>query len=76
VVQFIQEQSEKLKNPQKASPALLAHLRREPFHAVWKLLDEEFRDAYLNGIVVVCGDGVRRHIYLHFVSYSADYPEK
>jgi hypothetical protein len=66
-----------MKKPAKASSQLLAHLRRELFHTVWfELLDDEFVEAYRNGIVVKCGDRIWRRIYLRLISYSADYPEK
>lgn len=60
-----------------ASDQLLAHCRRELFHASWKLiLDDEFVQAYKHGIVLDCADGIRRHIYPRIFTYSADYPEK
>ena len=33
-------------------------------------------DAYRNGIVIQCADGVTRRVYPRFFSYSADYSEK
>ena len=56
---------------------LLTHCKRELFHAVWKkILDEEFIEAYRNGIVIKCHDGVLRRVYPQIFTYSADYPEK
>jgi hypothetical protein len=56
---------------------LLAHCKRELFHAVWNiLLDKEFLEAYKNGIVVKCYDGKYRRVYPRIFTYSADYPEK
>ncbi|KAI6112660.1 hypothetical protein F5141DRAFT_1003094, partial [Pisolithus sp. B1] len=53
------------------------HCKRELIHAIWELLlDEKFMDAYKNGVVVRCGDGITRRIFPRFFSYSADYPEK
>lgn len=47
------------------------------FHAQWDiLLDEEFMEAYVHGIVVLCCDGVTRRFYPRIFIYSADYPEK
>ena len=47
------------------------------FHAVWNiLLDNDFIEAYKNGIVVKCFDGIYRCIYPRIFTYSADYPEK
>ncbi|KAJ3882463.1 hypothetical protein F5051DRAFT_494399 [Lentinula edodes] len=60
---------------QKAS--ILTHCRRELMHSVWKfLLTDDFIHAYRYGIVIECGDGVKRRIYPRFFTYSADYPEK
>lgn len=61
-----------------ASKALLTHCRREIFHAAWLILiqDPEFLDAYVNGMIVDCIDGIRRRIFPRFFTYSADYPEK
>ncbi|KAJ3768980.1 hypothetical protein FB446DRAFT_813657 [Lentinula raphanica] len=63
---------------QHAPPeAVLTHMRRELMQAVWDLiLDEEFMEAYENGIVLTCGDGVTRRIFPRLFTYSADYPEK
>lgn len=45
--------------------------------SVWKtLLDDKFLHAWVNGIVVRCGDGVTRRLYPRILTYSADYPEK
>lgn len=61
----------------KSNADLLAHCKRELFHAIWKiLLDEEFLDAYKNGIVVKCYDGKYRRVYPRVFTYSVDYPEK
>ncbi|KIN98947.1 hypothetical protein M404DRAFT_156535 [Pisolithus tinctorius Marx 270] len=56
---------------------VLTHCKRELFHAVWKvLLDEEFVEAYRDGFIVKCYDGVHRRIFPRIFTYSADYPEK
>ncbi|PPQ78449.1 hypothetical protein CVT24_001579 [Panaeolus cyanescens] len=61
----------------KPSVEILTHLRRELFQAVWRLLlDEEFMDAYENGIVLEFPDGIFRRVFPRFFTYSADYPEK
>jgi hypothetical protein len=45
--------------------------------AIWVLLlDEEFLDAYLFGIIMEFADGILRRVFPHFFTYSADYPEK
>jgi len=61
-----------------ASKALLTHCRREIFQAAWLILlqDPEFLDAYVNGMIVNCIDGVRWRLFPQFFTYSADYPEK
>ncbi|KAG9120337.1 hypothetical protein FRC07_004206 [Ceratobasidium sp. 392] len=59
-----------------ARAPLLAHCKRELFHACWaELLDADFLHAYHNGIVVKCGDGVFRRLFPCIFTYSADYPE-
>ena len=46
-------------------------------HAIWRiLLDDDFVEAYKNGIVVRCFDGVTWRVYPRIFTYSADYPEK
>lgn len=46
-------------------------------HSVWRLLlDNEFMDAYENGIVIMFPDGIERQVFPRFFTYSADYPEK
>ena len=60
-----------------AKKPLISHLRRELLHAIWDLLlDEEFIQAYVHGIPILCGNGVKQRIYLRIFTYSADYPEK
>ena len=61
-----------------ASKALLTHCWREIFQATWHILvqDLEFLDAYVNGLVIDCIDGIKCRIFPHFFTYSADYPKK
>ncbi|KAF9646621.1 hypothetical protein BDM02DRAFT_3188673 [Thelephora ganbajun] len=61
-----------------ASRALLTHCQREIFQAAWLILiqDPEFLDAYVNGMIIDCIDGVRRRVFPQFFMYLADYPEK
>ena len=50
---------------------------RELMHAQWEILiDEEFLEAWLHGIVVLCSDGLYRRFYPRIFIYCADYPEK
>lgn len=74
----VEEVIAKLTSSKSASTAMLAHCRRELFHAAWKelLKDEEFLHAYRYGIVLTCSDGITRRIFPRIFSYSADYPEK
>ena len=45
--------------------------------SVWQiLLDDEFIDAYENGIIITFPDGIQRRVFPRFFTYSADYPEK
>ncbi|KZP09584.1 hypothetical protein FIBSPDRAFT_759740, partial [Athelia psychrophila] len=61
----------------RSSKRLWTHCRRELFHAQWEvMLDDEFVEAYLHGIIVVCSDGIIRRFYPRIFIYSADYPEK
>ncbi|RPD53254.1 hypothetical protein L226DRAFT_548591 [Lentinus tigrinus ALCF2SS1-7] len=56
---------------------LLTFCRRELYQAViLLLLDERFLDAYRHGILVSCGDEIRRHMFPRFLIHSADYVEK
>ena len=56
---------------------MLTHCKWELIHAMWRiLLDDEFVEAYDNGIVIKCFDGVTRQLYPRIFTYSADYPEK
>ena len=44
---------------------------------IWSLLlDNAFINAYTHGIVITCGDNVKRRIFPRFFTYAADYPEK
>jgi hypothetical protein len=46
-------------------------------HAIWcHLLDKDFMEAYVHGILVECVDGIIRHFFPRILTYSADYPEK
>ena len=62
---------------QAPSDNILMHLRQELMQAVWfLLLDNEFMDAYVNGIVIEFPDGILRQLFPRFFTYAADYPEK
>ncbi|KAG1807920.1 hypothetical protein EV424DRAFT_1543645 [Suillus variegatus] len=53
------------------------HCQRELFQAQWGvLLNNEFLEAYVHGIVIECCDGIKRRFYPRIFTYSADYPEK
>ena len=46
-------------------------------HEIWHtILDDDFIDAYTNGILIEFIDGVTRQVFPRFLTYSADYPEK
>jgi hypothetical protein len=56
---------------------VFTHCKHDLFQAIWDLLlDKKFMDAYHNGILIQCADGIMRRIHPRFFSYSADYPEK
>ena len=60
-----------------ATADTLTYLRREVMHAVWLLLlDDDFIDAYTNGIIIKFHDGIERLVFPRLFTYSADYPEK
>ncbi|CDO77605.1 hypothetical protein BN946_scf184936.g30, partial [Trametes cinnabarina] len=59
------------------SSDILTFCKRELMQRIWLLLlDDDFLDAYENGILVTCSDGVTRRIFPRILTYSADYPEK
>lgn len=46
-------------------------------HAVWDLLlDGEFVEGSVHGIVIRCSDDTERVFFPRIITYSADYPEK
>ena len=60
-----------------ANSDVLTFLKRELVHAIWSLLlDNDFINAYIFGIIVLCADGIERCLFPRFFTYSADYPEK
>ncbi|TFY50777.1 hypothetical protein EVJ58_g10894, partial [Rhodofomes roseus] len=60
-----------------ATEETLRFCRREIMHAIWTLLmDPEFRKAYEEGLLWMCGDKILRRLFPRFFTYSADYPEK
>ena len=59
------------------SKSLIAHIRQEIMHAQWALLlDDDFLQIYVHGMVIECVDGVLRRFYPQIFTYLADYPEK
>ncbi|TFY79546.1 hypothetical protein EWM64_g4464 [Hericium alpestre] len=67
----------KTQTGKNASLEMITHCKRELMHAVWTLLmDNEFREAYKNDVVLKCADGIMRCLFPRLFSYSADYPEK
>ncbi|KAF9228318.1 hypothetical protein BS17DRAFT_793093 [Gyrodon lividus] len=60
-----------------ATANVMSFCKQELFQSVWKLLlDKKFMHAYEHGMVIRCADGVTRHVFSQFFTYSADYPEK
>lgn len=46
-------------------------------HEIWRIIiDDDFMDAYINGIVLEFPDGILRRLFLRIFIYAADYPEK
>jgi hypothetical protein len=63
--------------PKRDTSHLMTHANREVLHAQWSiLLDDKFLEAWLNGIVINCPDGIIRLFFPRIFVYSADYPEK
>lgn len=61
----------------RPSNELMTHCRRELIHAQWDIMmDDEFIEAYVHGIIVECTDSALRRFYPRFFTYSADYKEK
>ena len=60
------------------SSDILAHCRNELVQAVWGtlLLDEEFKSAYTEGILMTCFDGKVREVFPRVITDSSDYPER
>jgi len=47
------------------------------FHKQWKaILDDEFIDAYVHGVVITYVDGIARRFYPQIFIYIANYLEK
>ncbi|KAL6308598.1 hypothetical protein BKA93DRAFT_822327 [Sparassis latifolia] len=60
-----------------ATADILRFCKRELMQQIWLLLlDPEFMHAYVHGIIILCGDGIKRRLFPRFFTYSADYPEK
>lgn len=56
---------------------VIRFLRTQLMEQIWLLLmDAKFMQAWVEGIVVLCGDGVLRRLFFRFFIYAADYPEK
>lgn len=57
--------------------AMLTHLKRDVVQAIWKLLlDDDIVNAYKEGQALKLHDAVMRALFIRFVFYSMDYPEK
>ncbi|KAG8713124.1 hypothetical protein FRC09_019071 [Ceratobasidium sp. 395] len=39
-------------------------------------MDDEFLDAYFNGVKIKCADGITRRVFPRILTYLADYPKK
>jgi hypothetical protein len=59
------------------SQAFMAHCQREMYQTQWEIiLDAEFLEAFVHGIMIDCFDGICHHFYPRIFTYSADYCEK
>jgi hypothetical protein len=71
------QESYKIQFGKPATAAVLKQLKKDLFHAVWTfLLDDDFIDAYVHGLVAKLADGILRLSFPRFFIYSMDYPEK
>ncbi|KAI9056308.1 hypothetical protein FKP32DRAFT_1599040 [Trametes sanguinea] len=60
-----------------ATAAVLTFLKRELMQAIYLLLlDDSLMYIYVHGLLLLCGDGILRRLFLRFFIYAADYPEK
>ncbi|KAI0363060.1 hypothetical protein BV20DRAFT_959073 [Pilatotrama ljubarskyi] len=60
-----------------ATAAVLTFLKRELMQQIWLLLlDEPFMYAYVHGLIILCGDSIRRRTFPRFFIHAADYVEK
>ncbi|KAI0374977.1 hypothetical protein BV20DRAFT_1033013 [Pilatotrama ljubarskyi] len=60
-----------------ATAAMLTFLKRELMQEVWLLLlDNRFMYIYVHGLLLLCGDEIRRRLFPRFQFHSADYVEK
>jgi hypothetical protein len=67
----------KYNNGKPPSAEVITFLKQELFQAVWRLLlNPNFIHPYLHGFEILCYDGIIRLFFIHFFTYSADYPEK
>ncbi|KAJ3527383.1 hypothetical protein NMY22_g9809 [Coprinellus aureogranulatus] len=58
-------------------PDLITYLNRECFHEQWAIiLDDELLKAIIEGIVIMCSDGIERRFFIRIFTYSSDYPER
>ena len=60
-----------------ATATILWFLKVQLMQQIWcLLLDDTFINAYTHGIIITCGDEVKRRVFPRFFTYAADYPEK
>ncbi|KAL0565335.1 hypothetical protein V5O48_016689 [Marasmius crinis-equi] len=61
-----------------ASEVELRFCKVELLQAIWHIIISEpkFYEAYVNGYVKKCANGIIRHLFYHFFCYSANYVEK
>jgi len=59
------------------SSATLMHLKCKLIHAIYELiLNSKFMEAYKDGVIVTCYDGIQQHLFVRLLTYSGNYPEK
>jgi hypothetical protein len=60
-----------------ATVPVFRFLKVDLMQQIWLLiLDDDFVEAYIHGMLITCSDGVKRRIFPRIFTYAADYPEK
>ncbi|KAJ3557650.1 hypothetical protein NM688_g1363 [Phlebia brevispora] len=62
---------------QPLSKDVLKLMKTDLVHVIWLImLNPKLMEAYLNGLLVECGDEILRRMFIRFFLYCSDYPER